>query len=198
MSSADTGLPAIVGVRGRAGDADRWAGLQMLDGTNSTTRLVFDSGDGRRHEAELGRWIAIIRLQRSSARAARLVWLLDARTVRWSGGLPRGDLHLGATGLNSEETPILWFRDCGDDDRQGAFTASGVFGAAGIIDSARVRVTARRMRRRVRLRMTINPQMWGLSGCLGTAPATWPCPELTITAAGTPRPLESEAINPWM
>jgi len=198
MSNAVTGLPAIVGAPGRAGNAERWAALQMLDGTNGAARLEFHSGDGRRYKAKLDRWITIIRPQRSAARAARFVWLLDARTVRWSGGTPPDDLRRGVIGLNSEETPILWFRDCGDDDGQRAFTATGVFGAAGIIDSARVRVTARRIRRHVRLRMTINPQMWGLSGCLGTEPLIWPHPVLTITAAGTPRPLESEAISPWM
>ena len=198
MSSAVTGLPAIVGAPGRAGNAERWAALQMLDGTSGAARLVFDSGDGRRHTAKLGRWIAISRLQRSAAHATRFVWLLDARTVCWAGGLPPGDLHRGATGLNSEEAPILWFRDCDDGGGQRAFTATGVFGSAGIIDSARVRVSTRRRRGYVRLKMTINPQMWGLSGCLGTAPLIWPYPALTITAAATPRPLESEAINPWL
>jgi len=198
MSSAVTGLPAIVGTPGSAGNANRWAALQMLDGTDGAARLVFESTDGRRHAAKLRRWIAIIRLQRSAACQARFVWLLDARTVRWSGGLPPGDLYRGATGLNSEETPILWFRDSGDDDGEGrAFTASGVFGAAGIIDSARVGVTARRIRRQVRLAMTIDPQMWGLSTCRA---GTWTArgPQLRIIAAGTPRPLESEAISPWM
>ena len=49
---------------------------------------VFESISGRRHAARLDRWIAVIRLQRSAVRAARVMWLLDARTVRWSGGLP--------------------------------------------------------------------------------------------------------------
>ena len=198
MSSAVTGLPAILGASGRAGNAGRWAALQMLDGTNGAARLLFDSGDGRRYKAKLGRWIFISRPQRAAARAVRFVWLLDARTVRWSGGLPPGDLHRGVTGLNSEEAPILWFRGSGGDNGQHAFIASGVFGAAGIIDSAQVSVTARLIRRHCRLRMMINPQMWGLSGCPGTAPYTWLHPVLTITAAGTPRPLESDAISPWM
>jgi hypothetical protein len=88
MSSAVTGLPAILGAPDRAGNANRWASLQMLDGTDGAARLVFESGSGRRRAARLGRWIAIIRLERSAVRAARIVWLLDVRTVRWSGGLP--------------------------------------------------------------------------------------------------------------
>jgi len=194
MGSAVSGLPAILGASGRAGNAERWAALQMLGGTNGTARLVFDSGDGRHCKAKLGRWIAISRPQRSAARAVRFVWLLDARTIRWSGGPPPGDLHRGVTGLDSEEAPILWFRGSGGDNGQRAFTASGVFGAAGITDSARVSVTVGRIRRHCRLRMMINPQMWGLSGCPGTASYTWLHPVLTIMAAGTPRPLEPDAI----
>lgn len=45
MTSAVTGLPAIVGAPGRAGNVERWAALQMLDGTNGAARLEFDSGD---------------------------------------------------------------------------------------------------------------------------------------------------------
>jgi hypothetical protein len=199
MRSTSTGLPATVGTLGRAANGRGWAPLQMLDGTDGAARLVFESGSGRRHAARLDRWIAIIRLERSAARPARVVWLLDARTVRWSGGLPPGDLYRGATGLNSEETPILWFRAGDSDDGRRVFTASGVFGAAGIMDAARVRVVARRMRRQVRLRMAVNPQMWGLSACLAASADTCagPGPELTITAAGALRPLESAAIRTW-
>ena len=102
------------------------------------------------------------------------------------------------TGLNSEEVPILWFRGSGDQNGQRAFTASGVFGAAGITDGARVSVTARRIRRHIRLRLMINPQMWGLSGCLGKAPYTRPHPALTIMAAGTPRLLDPDAVSSWV
>jgi hypothetical protein len=130
-----------------------------------------------------------------------VVWLLDASTVRWPGGLPPGALYRGVTGLNAEETPILWFR-AGDDDHGGrrGFTASGVLGAAGIKDAARVHVATRRLRRQIRLRMAVNPQMWGRSACLaGSADlGAEPGPQLTITAAGTLRPLESEAIRTWM
>ncbi len=199
MKSNETGLAAAVGAAYRAGTAGGWAPYQMLDGTDGPVRLVFESISGRRHAARLDRWIAVIRLQRSVARAARVVWLLDARTVRWSGGRPPGDLHQGVTGLNAEETPILWFRagDGNGADERRAFTVSGVFGAAGITDAARVRIAARWMRRQVRLRMAVDLQMWGLSSC----PAgTWtaPGPQLRIIAAGTPRPLEAEAISPWM
>lgn len=199
MSSTVAGLPGTVGPPGRAGNTRGSASLQMLDGTNGAARLVFESGSGRRHAARLDRWIAIIRLQRSAARAARVIWLLDARTVRWSGGQPPGDLYRGVTGLNAEETPILWFRAGDGDYGRRAFTASGVFGAAGIMDAARVRVAGRRMRRQVRLRMAVNPQMWGLSACLAASAdvGAEPGPELTIIAAGTPRPLESEAIRTW-
>ncbi len=108
MSSAVTGLSAIVGTPGRA------AAPQMLDGTDGAARLVFKSSDGRSHTAKLLRWIAIIRLERSAARAARFVWLLDARTARWSGGLPPGELYRGTTGLNSRAkrhaTPVAGSR----------------------------------------------------------------------------------------
>jgi hypothetical protein len=202
MSSTVAGLPGTVGPPDRAGNTMGPASLQMLDGTNGAARLVFESG-GRRHAARLNRWIAIIRLERSAVRAARIVWLLDVRTVRWSAGLPPGALYRGVTGLNAEETPILWFRaddsDGGHDGRRG-FTASGVLGAAGIIDAARVHAATRRLRRQIRLRMAVNPHMWGLSACLaGSADlGAEPGPQLTITAAGTLRPLESEAIRTWM
>jgi len=65
----------------------------MLDETDGAARLIFESISRRRHVARLERWIAVIRLQRSAVRAARVVWLLDARTIRWSGGLPPRDLH---------------------------------------------------------------------------------------------------------
>ena len=46
----------------------------------------------------------------------------------------------------------------------------------------------------------VNPQLSGLAACLaGSADASAePGPQLTITAAGTLRPLESEAIRTWM
>ena len=202
MKRAETGLGAAVETAERSGIARGWAPFLMLDGTDGAARLVFRSISGRRHAASLYRWIAVIRLQRSAVRAARVVWLLDARTVRWSGGRPPGDLYRGATGLNTEETPILWFRAADGDDDGGrhAFTASGVFGAAGIMDAARVRVTPRRMRTQVRLRMTVDPRRWDLSADPTAYAGTWdgPGPVLRIIAAGIPRPLESEAIKPWM
>ena len=139
MKSIETGLAAAVSTADRSGSAGGWAPFQMLDGTDGTARLVFESISGRRHAASLDRWIAVIRLQRSAVRAARVMWLLDARTVRWSGGLPPRDLSRGATGLSAEETPILWFRAGDGDGTDGprVFTVSGVFGAAGILDAAR-------------------------------------------------------------
>ena len=202
MKSIETGLAAAVSTADRSGSVGGWAPFQMLDGTDGTARLVFESISGRRHAARLDRWIAVIRLQRSAVRAARVVWLLDARTVRWSGGLPPRDLSRGATGLSAEETPILWFRAGDGDGADGprVFTVSGVFGAAGVLDAARVRVAARRMRRQVRLRMAVDAQMWGLSAGPAAYAGTWagPGPVLRIIAAGTPRPLEAEAIKPWM
>jgi hypothetical protein len=202
MKRPETGLAAAVATAERSGTGGGWTPWQMLDGTDGAARLVFQSISGRRHAASLDRWIAVIRLQRSAVRASRVLWLFDARTVRWSGGRPPGDLYRGATGLNTEETPILWFRAADGDDDGGrrAFTASGVFGAAGIMDAARVRVTPRRMRRQVRLRMAVDPQMWGLFAGPAAYADTWagPGPVLKITAAGTARPLESEAIRPWM
>ena len=103
MKSIETGLAAAVSTADRSGSAGGWAPFQMLDGTDGTARLVFESISGRRHAARLDRWIAVIRLQRSAVRAARVVWLLDARTVRWSGGLPPRDLSRGATGLSAEK-----------------------------------------------------------------------------------------------
>jgi hypothetical protein len=202
MKRAKTGLAAAVATAERSGTVRGWAPFQMLDGTDGAARLVFQSISGRRHAASLDRWIAVIRLQRSAVRAARVVWLLDARTVRWSGGQLPGDLYWGAAGLNTKETPILWFRAADGDDDGGrrAFTASGVFGAAGIMDAARVRVTPRWMRRQVRLRMAVDPQMWDLSVDPTAYADAWAGrgPVLRIIAAGIPRPLESEAIEPWM
>jgi len=65
--------------------------------------------------------------------------------------------------LSEKEIPILWFRAGDGDDGPRVFTVSGVFGAAEVLDAARVRVTARRMRRQVRLQMAFDPQMRGLS-----------------------------------
>ena len=77
------------------------------------------------------------------------------------------------------------------EERRG-FTSAGVFGAAGVVDAAQVRVTGRRPGRQVQLRMTIDTRMWGLSASLGDgdAIAATPAPGLSITASGVLRPLE--------
>lgn len=182
------------------GGGERRPDLQMLDGSDGPARLTFESASSRRHAALLYRWLALVRVQPTVKCAARVVWILDACTIHWSGGLPPSELHRGVTGLNSEETPLLWFRsDSGLDTRRG-FTAPGVFGAAGIVDAARIRVAAGRLRRQVRLRVSIDPEMWGLA-------VSAPSPEdaaagrarrLTITASGARRPLDLPVIGQWL
>ena len=175
-------------------------GLAMLDETDGAARLVFRSGGRRRRTAVLHRWLAIVRLRPPAGRAARMVWVLDARTTRWSGGSPPGDLHRGMTGLDAEAAPMLWFRSAGGEEERRGFTSAGVFGAAGVVDAAQVRVTGRRPGRQVQLRMTIDTRMWGLSASLGDgdAIAATPAPRLSITASGVLRPLELEAVRHWL
>jgi hypothetical protein len=193
VNSASAGWQDAPGTRR---SVDGRAPLHMLDERDGAARLIFESGTERR-AARLPRWLAIIRFEQPAGRRARVLWLLDARTVRWSRALPPGGLYRGATGLNSEETPILWFYGGGEDIGRGSFTASGVFGAAGIVDAAEVRVTARRIRSRVRFRMAVNPQLWDLSpGPADIRP--WMCPRLTITASGALQPLELDAIRTWL
>lgn len=72
--------------------------------------------------------------------------------------------------------------------------------AAGIVNGARVRVSVGWWRRLIRLRMTIDTDIWGLSG----RPAMpdrriWePVPQLTITASGIPRPLRLMTVSRWL
>ena len=169
----------------------------MLDGRNGPARLVFESDTSWRHAARLDRWLAIVWDQPPPRGASRVIWLLDASTVRWSGGQPPGELGRGMTGLGAEEAPILWFRASSGADRRRGFTASGVFGAAGIVDGARVRVTARRMRKLTRLRMSIDTGMWGLSARPAYCEIA-PGPALTITAFSALRPLDPQAIGRWL
>ena len=92
MKRAETGLAAVVDTADRSGTAGGWAPFQMLDETDGAARLVFESISGRRYAARLDRWDGARRLQPIPG-AARVPWLLDARTIRWSGGLPPRDLH---------------------------------------------------------------------------------------------------------
>lgn len=201
MNGLPASLHAVIDTPDCSGGGDdRRPGLRMLDGSDGPARLMFESASRQRHTALLDRWLAIVRVQPTAACGARVVWVLDARTIRWSGGLPPSELHRGMTGLNSEETPILWFRaDSGVDTRRG-FTAPGVFEAAGIVDAARVRVAARRLRRQVRLRVSIDPEMWGLSASAPSPEdaAIGSVPRLTITASGALRPLELPVVRQWL
>jgi hypothetical protein len=174
-------------------------GLAMLDETDGAARLVFRSGNMRRRTAVLHRWLAIVRVRPPAGHAARMVWVLDARTTRWSGGSPPGDLHRGMTGLDAEAAPMLWFRSGGGEGERRGFTSAGVFGAVGIVDAAQVRVTGRRLGRQVRLRMTIDTRMWDLSASPGEGEiAAAAGPGLSITASGVLRPLELEAVRHWL
>ena len=200
MSARSAGFDAVIDTLGDAqGDKAR-TGFWMLDGSDGPARLAFRSGRRRRSTAEVGRWLAIVRAQAPAGSATTVVWVLDGRTTRWSGGLPPGDLHRGVTGLDSETAPILWFRagDCAPA-RHG-FAAAGVFGAAGIVDAAQMSAARRRMSRQVRLRVAIDPRMWDLSASPagGLASATRRGRRLTITASGVPRTLDLDAVRRWL
>jgi hypothetical protein len=197
MDGWPAGLRTILDAPDCAQGGDPRSGARMLDGRDGPARLVFESDATWPHAARLDRWLAIVWDQPPPRGASRVIWMLDASTVRWSGGRPPGELDRGMTGLDAEEAPILWFRASGGIDRRRGFTASGVFGAAGIVDAARVHVTARRTRRQTRLRMSIDTRMWGLSArpaCRGIAPGA----ALTITAFSALRPLEPQAIGQWL
>ena len=178
--------------------SERQPGLRMLDGRDGPVRLVFESGISWRHAARLDRWLAILWPSPPAGTGARMIWLLDASTVRWSGRKPPGELYRGLTGFASEEQPVLWFRAGDEIGKQRGYTASGVFAAAGIVDAARVRVAAFRKRRRVRLRMSIDTGMWGLSAVPADSGYTGPGGHLRIKASGVLRPLEPRAIAPWL
>ena len=197
MNGWPAGLRTILDAPGCAQGGDPRSGPRMLDGRDGPARLVFESDTSWRHAARLDRWLAIVWDQPPPRGASRVIWLLDASTVRWSGGRPPRELDRGMTGLDAEEAPILWFRASGGADRRRGFTASGVFGAAGIVDAARVRVTARRTRKQTRLRMSIDTRMWGLSARPAYCEIA-PGPALTITAFSALRPLDPQAIGQWL
>lgn len=200
MSGMSPGLHATIDTLGRAAGGDPRTGLRMLDGSDGAARLVFQSGSKRRRTAVLDRWLAIIRVQPPPGSATRVIWVLDGRTTRWSGGLPPGDLHRGVTGLDSETTPILWFRAGRGKDGPRGFTAAGVFGAAGIVDAAQVHVARGRLRKQVRLRTALNTEMWDLSASSARSErsAAASGPRLTISASGVVRPLELDVIRGWL
>ena len=198
MNGLPAGFRSLIDTPQCAQGGDRQSRLQMLDGSDGPARLVFTCGLSWRHVARLDRWLAIVRPQPTAGTGFRMIWLLDASTVRWSGGMAPGELYRGVTGLASEVAPILWFRAGSGDDRRRGFTASGVFGAAGIVDAAQVRVATRRIRRQARLRMSIDTGMWGLSTGLAARNDTAPAGYLAITASGVLRPLELQVIGQWL
>lgn len=198
MISMPEGFAAALGTLATAGGSTR-TGLAMLDGTDGAARLVFGRG-ARRRTAALGEWLAIIRVQPSLERGPRMLWVLDTRTIRWPGTAPLAGPGRAMTGLGAAVDPMLWFRAAGGAARRRGLTLSGVFRAGGIVDAARVRVTAPSMRDQVRLRLAVDPQMWGLpspawgGGRLGPGAAA----RLTITATGDLRPLEFAALRRWL
>jgi hypothetical protein len=200
MSGMSAGFHEVIGTLGTAGEDSTRTGLAMLDGTDGAARLVFKSSGKRRCTAMAHRWLAIVRVHPAAGRAARMVWVLDARTTRWSRGSPPGDLHRGLTGLDAEAAPVLWFQAADGAQERRGFTAAGVFGAAGIVDAAQVRITRRRLGKHVRLGMTIDTQMWGLSVSPreGDGIPLTAGPRLTVTASGVLRPLEFAALRRWL
>jgi len=95
MGARSAGLDAVIDTLGDAqGDKAR-TGFWMLDGSDGPARLPVRSGRRRRSTAEVVRWLAIVRAQAPAGSATTVVWVLNGRTTRWSGGLPHGDLHRG-------------------------------------------------------------------------------------------------------
>jgi anti-anti-sigma factor len=84
------GLPAGLCMLMDTPQGDRQPGLRMLDGRDRPARLAFECGISWRHAAWLDRWLAIFWPQPPGGAAARVIWLLDASTVRWSGGMAGG------------------------------------------------------------------------------------------------------------
>lgn len=103
MISMPAGFPAAQGALNAPGGSTR-TGLAMLDGTDGAARLVFTGRGTRRRTAALDEWLAIIRVQPPLGRGVQLLWVLDARSTRWSGGPPPDGL------LGPATDPVLWFR----------------------------------------------------------------------------------------
>ena len=198
MNGLPAGLRTLMDPPQPEHGSERQPGPRMLDGRDGPVRLVFESGISWRHAARLDRWLAILWPPPPAGTAAQMIWLLDASTVRWSGGKPPRELYRGVTGFASEEAPILWVRAGDDSGQQRGFMASGVFAAAGIMDAARVHVATQRMRRRVRLQMNIDTGMWGLSAVPEERGHSVPGGHLSIKVSGVLRPLEPRSIAPWL
>lgn len=103
MNGLPGGFGTLLETSGRAQGSDRQTSPRILDSSNGPARLVFESAAGWRHTARINRWLAIVRIQPPAGRAARVIWLLDASTVRWSGGLSPGELYRVVTGLDPED-----------------------------------------------------------------------------------------------
>jgi hypothetical protein len=197
MNSMPARFAATMDTPGCAPAGSRRAGPRMLDEGDGPARLVFESSSGLRYVAQLDRWLVILRVQRPPRGASRVIWLLDARTVRWAAARPPAELRGGRTGLRTEEAPILWFRAGEGPDDWRRSTVPGVFGAAGIVDAAQVNVRASRIRRQVRLEISIDSALWGLCAAPEPPDGAPRSGRLTITATGALRPLEPQAITSW-
>jgi hypothetical protein len=200
MSAMSAGFDAVIDALGGARGEVARARFLMLDGSDGPARLTFTSRRWRHRTARADRWLAVIRAQAPSESADLVVWVLDGRTIRWAGGRPVDDSDLAMTGPDGEPAPILWFRASGCVPARRGLTASGVLGAAGIVDAARLRLTRRGMNRKVRLRMVVDPRMWDLpagSAAGQTIASRWAC-RLKITMSGDLRPLELEAVRRWL
>jgi len=79
-----------------------------------------------------------------------------------------------------------------------AFTVAGVFGAVGIVDGARVRVSRRVPGRWTRLRMTIDTRVWDLSPGWPDIDGDPTVSSLAITADGAARPLDLAVVRQWL
>src|SRR5262245_42981761 len=106
MNGMSAGFYAAIG---RLGAGDTWTGLTMIEDSAGPARIVFDAADHRERTAEVARWLAIVRPAPRGRRATRVMWLLDGSTVTWPAGGPPGELNRGATGLDTESNPVLWF-----------------------------------------------------------------------------------------
>lgn len=121
------------------------------------------------------------RHSRSRAARRRAGESLLVRSARWTGTRLRGLVRLARA---------PW-----------AFTAAGVFGAGGIVDGARVRVSRWPIGRHARLRMAVDTRVWELSvEHPASAPGPWfpAVPSLSIAADGVLRPLDLEVIRQWL
>jgi hypothetical protein len=180
VNGGPTYFRTMMGPPGGAPAGGRRAGPRLPDGSDGPAGLVFESGDGVRQAGQLDRWLLIAWLRPPARGMSRMLWLLDTGTLRWSGGAPPAELRDGETGLQAGNASVLWFR-------------SGVLGAAGIVDAARVP----RISRRVRLRMSIDTALWGLSRDPVLPDGSTRACRLTMTASGAPRALEPQAIESW-